>query len=127
MIILPELPETYPIPELLPVYKVVDAKVSSDELLPYYYEEDLDEATRDANDVGGKVIRDMIRPDTVRVVFSGLSGTIFDESFSDVGEAIRYAKRLAVGVEGLYRRRVPQTSYVLAYWSVGDYSFEIIA
>ena len=86
----------------------------------------LDDANRDALEVGGRVVRDMIEPPCVSVVVTGLDGERLRKNFDDIDEGIAYAKELAKN-EPLYTRTVPQSDRVLACWSIGRFAIEVIA
>lgn len=123
---LPTLPERYPIPTLVPVLRIVDRASESDEILDYYQLCDVDQAETDAAVVGGRVVRDMIDPEVVHVVESNLDGVYDTKTFTDVDEAIAYAKE-RVKAFTLYSRTVPQADNVLASWTLGRFAVEVIA
>lgn len=122
---LPKLPANYPIPTLVPVLRIVDRALDSDDILDYYHLCEVDQAEADAATVGGRVVRDMIDPEVVRVVEQNLSG-VRTETFTDIDEAIEYAKEL-VKSQPLYSRTVPQSDSVLASWTLGRFAIEVIA
>lgn len=122
---LPKLPANYPIPTLVPVLRIVDRAEDSDEILDYYHLCEVDQAEADAVTVGGRVVRDMIEPEVVRVVEQNLIG-VRTETFTDIDEAIEYAKEL-VKSQPLYSRTVPQSESVLAAWTLGRFAIEVIA
>lgn len=122
---LPTLPANYPIPTLVPVLRIVDRAEDSDEILDYYHLCEVDQAEADAATVGGRVVRDMIEPEVVRVVEQNLID-VRTKTFTDVDEAIAYAKEL-VKSEPLYSRTVPQSDSVLASWTLGRFAIEVIA
>jgi len=122
---LPKLPANYPIPTLVPVLRIVDRATDSDDILDYYHLCEYDDAKADASLVGGLVVRDMIEPEVVRVVERNLSGER-TETFTDIVEAIEYAKEL-VKSQPLYSRTVPQSDSVLAAWTLGRFAIEVIA
>lgn len=123
---LPTLPANYPIPTLVPVWVVVDRDDTEADILEYYDLDELHEANRDALEVGGRVVRDMIEPPSVSVVVTGLDGARLRKTFDDIDEGIAYAKEL-VNADSSYRRTVPQSDHVLACWSIGRFAIEVIA
>lgn len=123
---LPTLPANYPIPTLVPVFRIVDRTSESDEILDYYHLCDYADAKADALAVGGLVVRDMIEPPFVSVVVTGLDGVRLKHHYSDVDDAIAYAKEL-VKADPSLSRTVPQSDHVLACWSIGRFSIEVIA
>lgn len=123
---LPTLPANYPIPTLVPVFRIVDRTSESDEILDYYHLCDAEQAELDAATVGGKVVRDMIEPEFVNVVESNLDGVYNTKTFTDVDDAIAYAKE-RVKEMSLYSRTVPQADNVLASWTLGRFAIEVIA
>ena len=123
---LPTLPANYPISTLVPVWVVVDRDDVETEISDYYDLDELHDANRDALEVGGRVVRDMIEPPCVSVVVTGLDGARLRKIFDDIDEAIAYAKELVKG-DPLYRRTVPQSERVLAVWTIGRFAVEVIA
>lgn len=123
---LPTLPANYPIPTLVPVWVVVDRDDTEADILEYYDLDELHEANRDALEVGGRVVRDMIEPPSPTVVVTGLDGERLRKTFNDVDDAIAYAKEL-VKADPSLSRTVPQSERVLACWSIGRFAIEVIA
>ena len=123
---LPTLPANYPIPTLVPVWVVVDRDDTEADILEYYDLDELHDANRDALEVGGRVVRDMIEPPSPTVVVTGLDGERLRKTFNDVDDAIAYAKEL-VNADPSLSRTVPQSDHVLACWSIGRFAIEVIA
>lgn len=123
---LPKLPANYPIPTLVPVWVVVDRDDTEADILEYYDLDELHEANRDALEVGGRVVRDMIEPPSPTVVVTGLDGERLRKTFNDVDDAIAYAKEI-VKADPSLSRTVPQSDRVLACWSIGRFAVEVIA
>lgn len=123
---LPTLPANYPIPTLVPVWVVVDRDDTEADIFEYYDLDELHDANRDALEVGGRVVRDMIEPPSPTVVVTGLDGERLRKTFDDIDEAIAYAREL-VKADPSLSRTVPQSDHVLACWSIGRFAVEVIA
>jgi hypothetical protein len=124
---IPSLPESFPILERVPVWKIVDRDLTlhdegGEGVLEWYDLDDRSTADADALRVGGRVVRDLVKPETFVVTYRHGMRPVQSWGFTEFADALAWVRS---ELTEEFTRRVPQSDTSLALWTVGGISWEI--